>query len=183
MVVYLYIIHLINKDMKRFYISRNGVRHTQELQSLQDCRNTLNSFVYEDYPDHEYLLSVSEYDTLLKEYNKGLESDDPSFVYFDWEGPGYYSLGDEKGKIGERDWYEHDSNTYRIETEDINVATGLAIREYREYRMLTQQELADKANIKRSALTRIEKGYTGISIGMIEKIALAMRIELETLLG
>lgn len=48
---------------------------------------------------------------------------------------------------------------------------------------LSQKELADKLNTKQSAISRIEKGEQNISIGLLEKIADALGVEVNVSLN
>lgn len=48
---------------------------------------------------------------------------------------------------------------------------------------LSQKELADKLNTKQSAISRIEKGEQNISIGLLEKIADALGVEVSVSLN
>ena len=51
------------------------------------------------------------------------------------------------------------------------------VRRYRESKGLTQQELADLANLHRNYILSIEKGDRNLSILTLEKIAKALNIE------
>lgn len=48
---------------------------------------------------------------------------------------------------------------------------------------ISQKELADKLNTKQSAISRIEKGEQNISIGLLEKIAAALGVEVNVSLN
>lgn len=60
---------------------------------------------------------------------------------------------------------------------------GLAIKQYRKLNNLTQQELAEKANISRSYLADVEKNRYNPSLDTLNKIAEALNIPLSVLLG
>jgi transcriptional regulator with XRE-family HTH domain len=47
---------------------------------------------------------------------------------------------------------------------------GNRIREFRQLRHLSQQELADSADVERSYLTHLENGKKNISVDTLEKI-------------
>lgn len=58
---------------------------------------------------------------------------------------------------------------------------GVAVREYRERRHLSQEELAFRANLDRTYISGIERGRRNPSLKTIEKIAGALEINLDTL--
>ena len=53
---------------------------------------------------------------------------------------------------------------------DIKGEIGLRIREIREKKNLSQQELANAADMERSFITHIESGKTNISVETLQKI-------------
>ncbi len=53
------------------------------------------------------------------------------------------------------------------------------VRVYREYRVLTQQQLADKVGIQRAYLTEIETGRKTGSIKTLKAIAQALGVDLD----
>jgi len=58
---------------------------------------------------------------------------------------------------------------------------GLRICELRREQSLSQEKLALKANIDRAYMHLIEKGKTNVSIELIEKIAIALEINIKDL--
>ncbi len=54
---------------------------------------------------------------------------------------------------------------------------GLNIAYYRKKLGLTQEELAEKAGIERSRISKTEIAWVGISLDMVYKIADALEIE------
>jgi transcriptional regulator with XRE-family HTH domain len=60
----------------------------------------------------------------------------------------------------------------------INEQLGKNVKKMREYRELTQQELADKAGLSKVTIGQIERGNAEPSIGTLGKIAQALECEL-----
>jgi transcriptional regulator with XRE-family HTH domain len=58
---------------------------------------------------------------------------------------------------------------------------GQRILELRREKSLSQEKLALKANIDRAYMHFIEKGKTNVSIELIEKIAIALEIDIKQL--
>lgn len=58
---------------------------------------------------------------------------------------------------------------------DINRTFGLSIRRRRETLGMSQEELADEANLHRTYISLIERGRRGASIDTIIKLAKALR--------
>jgi transcriptional regulator with XRE-family HTH domain len=58
---------------------------------------------------------------------------------------------------------------------------GQRILELRKEKSLSQEKLALKSNIDRAYMHLIEKGKTNISIELIEKIAIALEIDIKEL--
>ena len=58
---------------------------------------------------------------------------------------------------------------------------GLRIYDLRKEKSLSQEKLALKANIDRAYMHLIEKGRTNVSIELIEKIAIALEIDIKDL--
>ena len=54
---------------------------------------------------------------------------------------------------------------------------GLNIAYYRKMRGLTQEQLAEKAGIERSRVSKTEIAWIGISLDMVYKIADALEVE------
>jgi transcriptional regulator with XRE-family HTH domain len=58
---------------------------------------------------------------------------------------------------------------------------GQRILELRREKSLSQEKLALKANIDRAYMHLIEKGKTNVSLELIEKIAIALEIDIKKL--
>lgn len=58
---------------------------------------------------------------------------------------------------------------------------GLRILEIRKEKSLSQEKLALRANIDRAYMHLIEKGKTNVSIELIDKIAIALEIDIKQL--
>jgi transcriptional regulator with XRE-family HTH domain len=56
------------------------------------------------------------------------------------------------------------------------------VKQRREGRGWTQQELADRTQMRRAYVTQIESGARGVSIEVLEKLAKAFRVKVATLL-
>lgn len=61
---------------------------------------------------------------------------------------------------------------------DIKILVGKRIRQLRNNLGLSQEELADIANLDRTYITSVECGKRNISIVNIDKIATALKVEL-----
>lgn len=59
------------------------------------------------------------------------------------------------------------------------IRIGLKIREIRETKKLSIQELADKLDMEYNNVIRIEKGRTNFTIGTLIKIANALDVDLK----
>lgn len=68
--------------------------------------------------------------------------------------------------------------TYSRYTRDAAALLGALIREARNERKLTAQELADRAGISRGLLQRIEKGNLKCEIGAVFEVATIVGIQL-----
>jgi transcriptional regulator with XRE-family HTH domain len=64
---------------------------------------------------------------------------------------------------------------------NIKVRLGLAVRDLRLRRNLTQEELAHRARLHRTYLTEIERGTRNPSIEVVEKLANGLAISLSEL--
>lgn len=58
---------------------------------------------------------------------------------------------------------------------------GQRILELRKEKSLSQEKLALKSNIDRAYMHLIEKGKTNVSIELIEKIAIALEVDIKEL--
>ena len=70
------------------------------------------------------------------------------------------------------------SRTYSRYSRDATALLGALIREARNERKLTAQELADRAGISRGLLQRIEKGNLKCEIGAVFEVATIVGIKL-----
>jgi DNA-binding XRE family transcriptional regulator len=77
------------------------------------------------------------------------------------------------------DSYEYYKQVPGSTTDDI----GQKIKNHRQFLRLTQQDLADKTNIQRANIARIEAGKHSPSLLTLEKIAEALKIPVAQLLG
>lgn len=59
---------------------------------------------------------------------------------------------------------------------DIRIRFGLAVRKRRQELGISQEDLADRANLHRTYIGDVERGLRNISIVNIERIALALEI-------
>lgn len=64
---------------------------------------------------------------------------------------------------------------------DIKQKFGLKIKELRKNKGLSQEKLANLAEIDRTYLPTIEKGVRNVSIEMIEKLAIALEVKVKDL--
>lgn len=64
---------------------------------------------------------------------------------------------------------------------DIKQKFGLKIKELRKLKGLSQEKLANIAEIDRTYLPTIEKGTRNVSIEMIEKLATALEVKIKDL--
>ncbi|HVM80802.1 MAG TPA: helix-turn-helix transcriptional regulator [Stellaceae bacterium] len=62
------------------------------------------------------------------------------------------------------------------------VAGENPMRVWREYRKLTQQQLADKAGISKPYLSQLETGAREASVGVVRRLAAALRVDLDDLI-
>ena len=70
------------------------------------------------------------------------------------------------------------TRTYSRYSRDAAVLLGALIREARNERKLTAQELADRAGISRGLLQRIEKGNLKCEIGAVFEVATIVGVKL-----
>lgn len=68
-------------------------------------------------------------------------------------------------------------------TSDILIEFGLAIRELRLERQISQEALADICGLHRTYVSDIELGKRNISLENIEKIANALGVSIEFIFG
>ncbi len=66
---------------------------------------------------------------------------------------------------------------------DIFVKFGLKVRKYRECLNLSQEELAELANLHRTYIGMVERSEKNITLLNIEKISKALNVEITNLLG
>lgn len=60
-------------------------------------------------------------------------------------------------------------------------ALGLTIKKFRQHKNLTQEDLADYADINVSYLAKIENGYVNTSIRYLIKISKGLRVKVKDL--
>jgi transcriptional regulator with XRE-family HTH domain len=70
------------------------------------------------------------------------------------------------------------TRTYSLYSRDAAALLGALIREARNERKLTAQELADRAGISRGLLQRIEKGNLKCEIGVVFEVATIVGVKL-----
>lgn len=68
--------------------------------------------------------------------------------------------------------------TYSAYTKDAVRLLGAAIRAARKARQMTEQELADRTNLSRNSIMRLEKGNLSCGIGAAFEVAHVVGIEL-----
>jgi DNA-binding XRE family transcriptional regulator len=66
---------------------------------------------------------------------------------------------------------------------DIGSRFGLRLREFRQFRNITQTRMAIDFGIDRSFISDVERGRKSISLRMLEVIALGMEVSLSDLLA
>ncbi len=60
----------------------------------------------------------------------------------------------------------------------LQIKVGKRIREIRESKGISQQELAAKCNFEKSNMSRLESGRVNSTLATIEKIALALEVNI-----
>lgn len=64
---------------------------------------------------------------------------------------------------------------------DIKEKLGNRIRELRKEKNISQEDLASKAKLHRTYLSSVKRGLKNVSVENIEKIALALEVEIKDL--
>ena len=64
---------------------------------------------------------------------------------------------------------------------DIKQRFGIKIKELRKQKGLSQEKLANLAEIDRTYLPTIEKGERNVSIEVVEKLAIALNVQIKDL--
>lgn len=64
---------------------------------------------------------------------------------------------------------------------DIKQRFGIKIKELRKQKGLSQEKLANLAEIDRTYLPTIEKGERNVSIEVVEKLAIALEVKIKDL--
>ncbi len=64
---------------------------------------------------------------------------------------------------------------------DIKLRFGIKIKELRKQKGLSQEKLANLADIDRTYLPTIEKGERNVSIEVVEKLAKALEVQIKDL--
>lgn len=68
-----------------------------------------------------------------------------------------------------------------MKKEDVLIKIGLRIKELREEKNISQQDLAAACNFEKSNMSRIEAGRTNLTIGTLLKIAEKLKVRLVNL--
>tara|TARA_Y100000592_G_scaffold58731_1_gene91968 strand:- start:265 stop:489 length:225 start_codon:yes stop_codon:yes gene_type:complete len=66
---------------------------------------------------------------------------------------------------------------------NISIKFGKRVRDFRKYKKLSQQELADLANMHRTYIGMIERAEKNISLYGIKKLADALEMKVSDLIG
>ena len=61
---------------------------------------------------------------------------------------------------------------------DIKIRFGLKVKQYRKSKGLSQEKLANLAEIDRTYLPTIEKGERNVSIEVVERLAKALNVKI-----
>jgi transcriptional regulator with XRE-family HTH domain len=67
--------------------------------------------------------------------------------------------------------------------DDLKVAFGEAVRKFRTARGLSQEKLAERANIHRTYIGDVERGLRNIALVNMHRIASALEVSLSALIG
>lgn len=70
----------------------------------------------------------------------------------------------------------------REKAQSVRVRFGLAVRKRRQELGISQEELADRAELHRTYISDIERGRRNLSLDNIEKLALALELSLSELM-
>ena len=65
--------------------------------------------------------------------------------------------------------------------ENIKIAFGKKLRHIRRMKDLTQEELSERVGISVEFLSNLERGINGPSFDTLEKLAIALDVEIKTL--
>jgi transcriptional regulator with XRE-family HTH domain len=66
---------------------------------------------------------------------------------------------------------------------ELKTAFGETVRKFRTARGLSQEKLAERANIHRTYIGDVERGLRNIALVNMHRIALALEVSLSTLIG
>jgi transcriptional regulator with XRE-family HTH domain len=66
---------------------------------------------------------------------------------------------------------------------DLKVAFGETVRKFRTARGLSQEKLAERANIHRTYIGDVERGLRNIALVNMHRIAVALEVSLSALIG
>jgi len=58
---------------------------------------------------------------------------------------------------------------------------GTAVRRYRDLLRISQEELADRASLDRTYVSGVERGQRNPTLKTVERLAAALRVEIEVL--
>jgi transcriptional regulator with XRE-family HTH domain len=67
--------------------------------------------------------------------------------------------------------------------DELKLAFGEAVRKFRTARGLSQEKLAERANIHRTYIGDVERGLRNIALVNMHRIAAALEVSLSTLIG
>ena len=67
-----------------------------------------------------------------------------------------------------------------LELMDINIKIGDRIRELRKEKKLSQEALANLAEVDRTYMTKVENGKRNVTVKIIEKIIIALETDFAT---
>ena len=102
------------------------------------------------------------------------QNGEPAFAVIPWDE--YQHLVNNQSEPDESDvWFPH-------EVVGANIRGDSLIKAWREYRGMTQEELATKVGIKQPALARLEKTDANPRTSTLKKLADAMDITVEQLI-
>ena len=62
--------------------------------------------------------------------------------------------------------------------DNICIKFGLSLRRHRQYKNLSQEKLAELTGLHRTYISSVERGSRSISLNNIEKLAIALDVEI-----
>jgi transcriptional regulator with XRE-family HTH domain len=69
-----------------------------------------------------------------------------------------------------------------VHFDELNIGLGSAIRELRNARGLTQEQLADAADLHRTYVSLVERGRKGVTVGVLFRISTALGTQPDVLI-